>query len=405
MVAEYKGELQKDGHYLVKVYGKDRETLLSTYQTNAEGEKDGVETVYIKGTTEIKKTTNWKNGKKDGLEVEKRSGILSLFGWAKKETVWKDGKKSEETFYKKPDRSYTTKLHKIKKYEEGKHISTINYKYKTIWGAREILERYTPLNVSLKRETYVVGKQTRIWYPVRLNGEHYEMNEPRGVQIATENGKIKHITIRFTSAYKRATGLLYSMEFKDGKEYNGFCDVRGMVYGYNQGTMLYGDIEPAKKQRVAEKGTPQKLDEMRQKITSKSQTETEDNTVAGANLNLRHCSDEVLASCFNANKAALEKKRKLGELPEEDINSRIEMMCKLYYFARNSETKAQLLQGLYEVRKGGLSSYENCGRAEAIKKALVANPELKEDRNLVALSKIDTLIKQPTKNIKKQITR
>ena len=64
--------------------------------------------------------------------------------------------------------------------------------------------------------------------------------------------------------------------------------------------------------------------------------------------------------------------------------------------------KKEMLGELYAIRKGGKTDAEKREMAKTFKRVLDKNPALKKDENLVALSKIDTIISQPTKSVKKQ---
>ena len=80
-------------------------------------------------------------------------------------------------------------------------------------------------------------------------------------------------------------------------------------------------------------------------------------------------------------------------------------MCELYVFTKDEAIKGRMLSDLYAIRKGGKTDSEKREMSKTFKRVLDKNPSLKKDENLVALSKIDTIVSQPTKSVKKQITR
>ena len=78
-------------------------------------------------------------------------------------------------------------------------------------------------------------------------------------------------------------------------------------------------------------------------------------------------------------------------------------MCNLYFLTKDEAIKKEMLGQLYEIRKKGNTDKEKRDMAQKFKRVLDNNPDLNKDKNLVALSKIDTVFSQPTKMVKNQI--
>ncbi len=116
-------------------------------------------------------------------------------------------------------------------------------------------------------------------------------------------------------------------------------------------------------------------------------------------LDFENSSDNILNHYFKVYQKLIKEKKLFTENYQANL-ANVEMLCKLYHYTDNPEIKHEMLEGLYNLRKG---SKENCNIAGAIKNALKSNPELQKDENLVALSKVDTIFSQPTKTVKKQI--
>ena len=114
--------------------------------------------------------------------------------------------------------------------------------------------------------------------------------------------------------------------------------------------------------------------------------------------NVKEQTDEQRKENFAA------KKKLMKEHPimlEPCLNS----MCESYVATKDEAIKNEMLSDLYAIRKGGKTDSEKREMAKTFKLVLDKNPSLKKDENLVALSKIDTIVSQPTKGVKKQITR
>ena len=80
-------------------------------------------------------------------------------------------------------------------------------------------------------------------------------------------------------------------------------------------------------------------------------------------------------------------------------------MCMAYHLTEDKKAKSQMLAGLYSLRKGGKTNKDKREMAKAFQRVLERTPSLKENENLVALSKIDVPFHQPTKSVKKQLNR
>ena len=121
-------------------------------------------------------------------------------------------------------------------------------------------------------------------------------------------------------------------------------------------------------------------------------------TSVNANEDLQDLTDEDRKESFVA------KKKLMTEHPimiEPCLNS----MCTAYVLTEDEQLKKEMLSDLYTIRKGAKTDTQKRDMAKAFKRVLDKNPKLKEDKNLVALSKIDTVVAQPTKTVKKQVTR
>ncbi len=119
-------------------------------------------------------------------------------------------------------------------------------------------------------------------------------------------------------------------------------------------------------------------------------------TSVNANEDFKGLSDAELKDKFEL------KKKLMKEHPimlEPCLNS----MCNAYVLTKDEAMKKEMLGELYAIRKGGKTDAEKREMAKTFKRVLDKNPNLKNDENLVALSKIDTVISQPTKSVKKQV--
>ena len=80
-------------------------------------------------------------------------------------------------------------------------------------------------------------------------------------------------------------------------------------------------------------------------------------------------------------------------------------MCRCYVAEDDEKTKLGFLKTLYQIRNGGKTNKEKREMANTFAKVLDKAPELKKDENLVALSKVDFVVSQPTRQVKKQVER
>lgn len=80
-------------------------------------------------------------------------------------------------------------------------------------------------------------------------------------------------------------------------------------------------------------------------------------------------------------------------------------MCRCYVAEDDKKAKLGFLKTLYQIRKGGKTNKENRDMANTFARVLDKAPELKKDENLVALSKVDFVVSQPTRQVKKQVER
>ena len=78
-------------------------------------------------------------------------------------------------------------------------------------------------------------------------------------------------------------------------------------------------------------------------------------------------------------------------------------MCKCYVAEEDKKIKLGFLKTLYHIRKEGITNQDKNRMADTFARVLKQTPELKDDDNLVRLSQRDTIIKQPTKAVKRQV--
>lgn len=150
-----------------------------------------------------------------------------------------------------------------------------------------------------------------------------------------------------------------------------------------------------KEQQLANK--EQQLANKEQQLADKEKyLASERSTSVNAAENIANMSDEERKENF-------ELKKKLMEEHPIMLEPCLNSMCKSYVATKDETMKKEMLGDLYEVRKGGNTDVDNRDMAKTFKRVLDKNPSLKNDENLVALSKIDTVISQPTKVVKKQV--
>lgn len=78
-------------------------------------------------------------------------------------------------------------------------------------------------------------------------------------------------------------------------------------------------------------------------------------------------------------------------------------MCRCYVEEKDKKAKLGFLKTLYQIRKGGETRQEKNEMADTFARVLDKAPELKKDENLVALSKRDTVVSQPTRQVRRQV--
>ena len=177
-------EVLKNGHHVISIYDAKSQSLLSTYQTTADGKKDGEETEYFKNSKQIKRQTNWKDGQKDGWK-----------------TVYdKDGDISTE-----------------KEYQKGECIKSRKHKYTGIYGISRFLNKHTQIGrITTEIDEFSGGHGLM----VNINGQYVGHTGWMGAHIVEEDGQLKHITVHGLHE------IIYDMEFKDNKEYNGYFKIK-----------------------------------------------------------------------------------------------------------------------------------------------------------------------------------
>ena len=159
-----KDEVLENGYHQISIYDANSQSLLSTYQTTPDGKKDGEEIEYFEGSKDIKRTTNWKDGQKDGLEkIYTNKGEISV------EREYNDGIPTKEHFY----------------------------------GLKELASFLA-----------FIGKSV----PERELSLYKFLKDIVRSDVVKENGEFKHITLRTEDR------TIYDMEFKDSKEYDGYYD-------------------------------------------------------------------------------------------------------------------------------------------------------------------------------------
>lgn len=102
------------------------------------------------------------------------------------------------------------------------------------------------------------------------------------------------------------------------------------------------------------------------------------------------------------NKKAFLAKKNLMKNHPVMLESCLTSMCLIYNGTQDAATKKEMLSDLYKIRKGGKTNKEKRNMAKIFKDILDTNPSLKENANLVALSKVDNILSSPTKVVKKQ---
>ena len=78
-------------------------------------------------------------------------------------------------------------------------------------------------------------------------------------------------------------------------------------------------------------------------------------------------------------------------------------MCRCYMAEKDKKAKLGFLKTLYQIRKGGETNKEKNEMADTFARVLDKAPELKKDEYLVALSKRDTVVSQPTRQVRRQV--
>ena len=78
-------------------------------------------------------------------------------------------------------------------------------------------------------------------------------------------------------------------------------------------------------------------------------------------------------------------------------------MCRCYMAEKDKKTKLEFLKTLYQIRKEGKTNKEKNEMADTFARVLNRAPELKCDNNLVRLSQRDTVVKQPTRAVRRQV--
>ncbi len=136
----------------------------------------------------------------------------------------------------------------------------------------------------------------------------------------------------------------------------------------------------------------QKLAISQQQLTDR--TKTEEMFLEGAGI-VELSSDE--------RREMFEKSNKLRQ--EHPVMQEVTLttMCRCYTAESDNETKLGFLKTLYQIRKGGEIRQEKNEMADTFARVLDKAPELKKDENLVALSKRDTVVSQPTRQVRRQV--
>ncbi len=78
-------------------------------------------------------------------------------------------------------------------------------------------------------------------------------------------------------------------------------------------------------------------------------------------------------------------------------------MCRCYMAETDKKAKLEFLKTLYQIRKGCKTNKEKNEMADTFARVIDKAPDLKKDENLVALSKRDTVVSQPTKQVRRQV--
>lgn len=142
--------------------------------------------------------------------------------------------------------------------------------------------------------------------------------------------------------------------------------------------------------------TKENLDKTREQLNNmKATLNQERQTSVNAEEDLFFLTDEQRKENF------ARKKRLMEEHPimrEPCLDS----MCLSYVLTKDEKIKNEMLSDLYDIRKSGENG-DNREIAKVFKRILDKRYRLAQNKNLVALSKIDTPFVQPTKAVKKQV--
>ncbi len=291
--------------------------------------------------------------------------------------------------------------------KEGREIFVPNTfeEYPFLKDIAEGITRYS--NGDLSYETSLGGKITLHESPEiskKLNETLEQVALFKDLNIVKDNPDLRMGLLQSISTGKGNYDVMdlakfYSMSNNDLKEYNISPSVHQAVCTALKPTLAEKFLEHAPTEIIKKE---KELEVAQDTITKERATSV------NINENLRNMTDEQRKQDFD-NKDKLWREHPI--MLEACLNS----MCKSYVLTKDETIKKEMLGALYRIRKGivrscgeefsVLTNTEKRDRAKIFKRILDGNPSLKKDENLVALSKIDTPFAQPTKGVKKQMTR
>lgn len=144
----------------------------------------------------------------------------------------------------------------------------------------------------------------------------------------------------------------------------------------------------------------QKLFEEKQKLFDEKVEQYQQSEASSVNAN-----EDIANMTDEQRKANFDAKHKLMKEHPIMLEACLSSMCMAYHLAEDNKAKQQMLADLYSIRKGGETNKDKREMAKAFQRVLERTPSLKENENLVALSKIDVSLHQPTNSVQKQLKR
>lgn len=212
-----KRELQEDGHYQVSCYDSGSQKLTHRWLETEYGKKDGMEIEYFAETDEVRHKTNWKNGKKDGIE-EIYEMVDVLHG---RHCHAITHKRSENEYYDTFDIQKKRKLVEKTSFINGEITSSEKISYSGKFDdntlkilAETVLVKIGHMSPSAFNIVVVRDGLTNDIRQISFDKEDYDRGDGFSGSLY---------------CYSKC----YDMKFKEGKEYEGSCDC-GRTYDDNK---------------------------------------------------------------------------------------------------------------------------------------------------------------------------